>query len=276
MSFIKHRSTRLMLAIAAVLALASMTLPASAATAAPAAPAACDTTPVFFGLHGMGEGPDSAKLFKPHRSTEMLDFDHQQNQVSGKVLFAPITYPRVDPDKWRSLLSTPSAVKAGVTALNTAITDYTAGCKASQDHIALVGYSMGAWVINLWLIGHPKKWNLIKAVVLFGDPCYKSGISKGLVRRSAVWGTCMPARSYPLPASTGVPATLKAKSYTEPQDPVSGRGWGLDPRAAQLLAAVRCLANNCSHLHYATDPQAGASSAPLIAAGVRFVVGRVT
>lgn len=271
------RSIR-MLAFAAALALAPLMAaqPASAATAAPAAPAACDTTPVFFGLHGMGEGPDSAKPQQPDRSTEMLDFDYQQNQVSGKVLFAPITYPLVDPGSWRSLLSTPSAVKAGVTALNTAITDYTAGCKASQDHIALVGYSMGAWVINLWLIGHPKEWNLIKAVVLFGDPCYKSGISKGLVRRSALWGTCMPSRSYPLPASTGVPATLKAKSYTEPQDPVSGDGWGLDPSAAQLLAATRCVANNCSHLDYATSPQAGASSAPLVAAGVRFVVGRVT
>jgi alpha-beta hydrolase superfamily lysophospholipase len=46
------------------------------------------------------------------------------------------------------------------------ITSYTAGCSASQDRIALVGYSMGAWVINKWIMDHPLERDMIRAVVL--------------------------------------------------------------------------------------------------------------
>ena len=60
MSSISHKSTGLALpalAIAALLALVTSALPASAAAARPTGTATCDTTPVFFGLHGMAEGP---------------------------------------------------------------------------------------------------------------------------------------------------------------------------------------------------------------------------
>ena len=127
-----------------------------------------------------------------------------------------------------------------------------------------------SWVINIWLINHPQKWNLIKAVVLYGDPCYHSGISRGLVRRSDLRGTCMPKSSYPLPSAS---ASFGAQSYTEPQDPVTGDGWGFDPAAAQLTAAVRCVANHCTHLDYATSTT---GVFPLIKAGASFVVRRLT
>jgi len=60
MNFIRRKFTRLVLpalAIAALLALVTSALPASAATARPTGTGTCDTTPVFFGLHGMDEGP---------------------------------------------------------------------------------------------------------------------------------------------------------------------------------------------------------------------------
>ena len=52
----------------------------------------------------------------------------------------------------------------------------------SQDKVALVGYSMGAWVINKWLADHPREWSMIKAVVFYGDPCWSHGSDVGLAR----------------------------------------------------------------------------------------------
>lgn len=287
------RFTR-MLAFAAALVLVPLAaaLPASASQSRPAAKS-CNSGPVFFGLHGMGEGPDSAHRGQPPsyltQSSEMLDFDYQQNQVSGKVLFVPIYYTLVTGD-WGSLKAIPKAVSIGVTALNHAVTSYLSdGCRPRTHHIALVGYSMGAWIINLWLMGHKDLWPQIRAVALFGDPCYHSGISNGIVRRSPLWGTCMPKGTYPYPGSFSSkfwhhhrhPA---ARTYTEPQDPVTGDGWGLDPAIAQLVAASRCVQNNCSHLDYAPNmgtsngggAEATAAQAPFISAGVGFVVRKTT
>jgi hypothetical protein len=84
MSFIRHyRFTLLGLAIAAVLALATSALPALATTARPGVTATCRSTPVFFGLHGMGEGPSST-ISKA--SPEITSFDAAQNAISGAVL----------------------------------------------------------------------------------------------------------------------------------------------------------------------------------------------
>lgn len=268
MSFIRHRSTRLMLpglALAALLAPVISALPASAAMARPGMTTTCDTTPVFFGLHGMGEGPSSANP----NSKEMLSFDTDQNAISGAVLFFPVTYPDVSVSDWPSLLIPgPAAVLIGENNLETDIKNYTAGCSNSQDRIALVGYSMGAWVINKWIMDHPFELGKIKAVVLFGDPCWVNGKDKGLVRRSPVAADygCMPASDYPYPAPQSIVPFL-VQSWTMPNDPVTGNGWGGKTFTTQLGAAVNCLKNHCSHLDYAGSTE--------IYQGAQFVVSRL-
>jgi hypothetical protein len=270
MSFIRHRFTRLMLpglAIVALLALATSALPASAATVRPGMTATCDTTPVFFGLHGMGEGPSSANP----NSKEMLSFDTDQNAISGAVLFAPVTYPDVDASNWPSLFVPGlGAVLIGEHNLQTDIKNYTAGCSNSQDRIALVGYSMGAWVINKWIMDNPLERFMIKAVVLFGDPCWVNGKDKGLVRRSPVAGGvgCMPAPDYPYPVPGGTTANpFPVQSWTMPNDPVTGAGWGGKTFTAQLSAAVNCVKNHCSHLDYTGSTE--------IYQGAQFVVSQL-
>ena len=267
MSFIRHRSTRLMLpglAIAALLAVATSALPASAATARPGVTATCDTTPVFFGLHGMAEGPSSTI---PTISPEITSFDTDQNAISGAVLNFPVSYPTVNPNLWSVLLKTADAVITGENNLQSAIESYTAGCSTSQDSIALVGYSMGAWVINKWIMDHPLERFMVKAVVLFGDPCWVNGNDKGLVRRAGGVG-CMPAADYPYPIQGGTTANpFPVQSWTMPNDPVTGAGWGGKTFKAQLSAAVNCVKNQCSHLNYTGSTE--------IYQGAQFVVSQL-
>jgi hypothetical protein len=203
--------------------------------------------PVMFGLHGMAEGPSGTI---PAISPELESFDTDQNAISGAVLMAPISYTTVNANAWSVLLKTHHAVTTGEENLQSAIKSWTAGCATSQDKIALVGYSMGAWVINLWIMDHPLERFMIKAVVLFGDPCKVNGNDKGLVRRAGGVG-CMPAADYPYPIPGGTTANpFPVKSWTMPNDPVTGAGWAGKSFYDQLTAAVNCVKNHCSHLNY--------------------------
>ncbi len=205
--------------------------------------------PVVFGLHGMNEGPSpSISAVSP----ELQSFDTDLNALGGGVGFDPVPYPTVYPNAWSVITSLYSALNNGENALQAAIMSYSQGCSASQDKIALVGYSMGAWVINKWIEDYPQEWNLVRAVVLYGDPCYVFMGDEGLVRELSASYGCMPASFYPYPAYTlsgAVP--FGAESYSDWLDPVTGFGWGAGPLSAQVNAAIHC--NNpatCSHLDY--------------------------
>jgi hypothetical protein len=241
------------------------------ATAQPASTGTCRVPPVFFGLHGMAEGPSSTISAV---SPELDSFDTDQNAISGAVLIAPVSYTTVYPNKWRSLLTTPSALKEGEDALQADIMAYTKGCSVSQDKIALVGYSMGAWVVNKWIVDHRPEWDMIKAVVLYGDPCYRGGVfDEGLVRLFGFSYGCMPFSDYPYPAARAqVPFQVQA--YSLPHDPVSGEDWhGGTPftdvfKDSQLEAAIGCTdPSTCSHLDYTGSTE--------IYEGALFVVSRL-
>jgi predicted esterase len=268
MSIFLHRCTRWILpglSIAALLLVTSGALPASAATAT----ATCHTTPVFFGLHGIGEGPSATMSTV---SPEIRSFDADQNAISGAVLNDPISYTTVYPDAWSIATTMIQAVGEGEKNLDAAITSYTKGCDVLQNRIALVGYSMGAWVINEWIVDHmyqPLGLAVIRAVVLFGDPCWANGNDQGLVRRWLGRNGCMPAADYPYPHPGGAGAVpFGIQSWTAANDPVSGAGWGGKKASDQLTAAKNCSdPTTCSHLDYT-----GSSA---IHQGAQFVVSRL-
>ena len=122
----------------------------------------------------------------------------------------------------------------------------------SQDKIALVGYSMGAWVINKWIVDHPLEWDMIKAVVLYGDPCKVNGKDKGLVREFAASYGCVPAKDYPYPLPGGTTAVpFPVQSWTMPRDPVAGAGWaGKTQRPDQSGGALHQRRDVQDHLDY--------------------------
>lgn len=261
MRFITHRSTRFMLpglAIAAVV-LATSALPASAAAARSSAPSSCDTTPVFFGVHGMGEGPDPTNS-SLGLSTLIGDLDDAQNNLSGAVLVEPVSYHATALTDLLTIKNFSNAftkaVQGGENALQGALTSYTAGCTVSQDDIVLVGYSMGAWVINKWLMQHHKEWKMIKGMLLYGDPCSISGSDEGLARAYGYPG-CMPAKSYPAPVS-GSSFKIPVEDWCASLDPVCGAGFGAVGNAVNLGlqdgAVAACLTPlGCPHFAYWSD-----------------------
>ena len=223
----------------------------------------------------MGEGPSSdVQAVSP----EIMGFDAAQNLISGAVLNVPVPYPTVTASYW-DVLDTANigpltnAVNAGESALQSYVTSWTSGCQLSQDKIALVGYSMGAWVINKWLNDHPGEWIMISAVVLYGDPCWKDGTDAGLARIFDLIGSgCSPAGNYPYPGSAGpVAVPFQMQSLCAPNDPVCGGGYGGDG-LTQLRQAVACQQNDCPHMHY-TD---GAPGGGALMEGAKFVVQQLT
>ena len=83
-----------------------------------------------------------------------MSFDADQNAISGAVLNAPVPYPTVYSNAWSVVFKTNYAISTGEQHLQPPSSRGTARESVSQDKIALVGYSMGAWVINKWIVDH--------------------------------------------------------------------------------------------------------------------------
>ena len=264
---------RFTLSCLAVVMLLVPVLVATGPSAAAASSSACNTTPAFLGLHGMGEGPDPAQPFLAD-STLLGDLDSAQNAISGAVAIALVGYESVSATDWNTLIhpstTLEKAVQDGENNLQADLISYTRGCKTSQDRIVLVGYSMGAWVVNKWLVNHRSEWPMIKGVLLYGDPCWAHGSNVGLARAYGAPG-CMPADSYPGPVS-GSAFKISVNSYCQPNDGVCGGGFSAkgNPtnRTKELLAALSCAYENCAHFDYWND---GPSTGDLVQ-GAKFMV----
>lgn len=258
-----------------------LVVPALVAVGPPAAAVKQCTIPVFFGLHGINEGPST------YGTAEDEGFDYYQNQISGGVFNYGVPYYR-DSVSLFNLINPPPPISVpkevaklmlgvndGENQLQSAIDSYKKGCTLAQLNIALVGYSMGAWVINKWLNDHPGEWILIKAVVLYGDPCWVDGSDQGLIRAVAGAGVaglvgCSSAKTYPYPAPQGIiTVPFLAESWCVGGDPVAGCGFGSN-LAKQIPAALACLPPNtsCPHLWY----RVGRPAAATLKYGAQFVV----
>jgi hypothetical protein len=226
----------------------------------------CTYTPVMFGLHGMGEGPSSTD---PNLSPEISGVNNAQKLISGAVRMQFAPYPTVTPSVW-DVLDTinrgplTKAVQTGESNLQSYLAAWTKGCQVSREKIALVGYSMGAWVINKWLKDHPNEWSWVKVLVLYGDPCWSNGSDLGLARIFHATG-CNPAQYYPAPGSS---TSFHIFSDCLNLDPVCGAGYG-DAGIAQLDAAAACThKSTCAHLQYTN----GAPSSGPLYNGAKFLV----
>jgi hypothetical protein len=207
------------------------------------------------GLHGVSEGPsptiskvsvtisDTFSAFKTaaallHRRGESVDaYAYDTFPVSA---FAA-------KDKKHLLLALNDLVKKvdqTALGLETQLKAISTACPSTS--ISLVGYSMGAWIVNDMLSSYTAEWPHIKAVVLYGDPCWrnKSGSYIGLARYEPDIG-CMAAASYPLPVSK---APFRATSLCLTADPVCGEG--LANIVDQLAGVQSCLKGKCQHFSY--------------------------
>ena len=130
--------------------------------------------------------------------------------------------------------------------------------------ISLVGYSLGALLINNMLSSYSGEWNFIDAVELYGDPCWYNphGDYRGLARYAATVGLrlgCFPENAYPYPLVSPAGFQFQVQSLCTDKDPICGQGWPPYEIGGQIIAAALCGLDRCPHLSYSGAPASDAA-----------------
>jgi hypothetical protein len=133
----------------------------------------------FIGVHGVREGPDlngqgpSDLLKEIWKTFEHIAHDAGKRNVTRHYL----RYPNPNQPSWDVVGNLGYILGAkirGVMELNKFVRETVLKeCpKDKNPKIVLVGYSLGAWVINDWLDGNNDLWDYIRAVELYADPLW--------------------------------------------------------------------------------------------------------
>ena len=215
--------------LAAVLVVVAALVPAASASASTSCPAA-----LVIGLHGANEGPSSptgtnksatiGAVFTAF-TNEVKKLPNDGTSHSANLHWFP--YPVVS---YKDLTSPAGLGKAVVTVAAAAgqlykyVSQQAAACPGT--HIAIAGYSMGAWVINYALTNYYYMAGLFDLALFMGDPCWDhvGDGSQGLAQRAeqtthAQLG-CM-GDTYPYIGFAN-PYTAQALCYND--DPICGEG----------------------------------------------------
>jgi hypothetical protein len=263
MTKIKYRSLLLGLAVAALL------IPAFAVSGSPAAAATQQASScpraLIIGLHGVGEGP-SANAPKAKKSptiqatfkafaAEVKKLPNDGTDHSYRLQwFAWPTVPRSDLNSLSGLRKTVGTVDTAAAQLYNYISGQVAAC--SDTLVSVVGFSLGAGVINAALTQQYYMAALVNLVLLEGDPCWSNtgDGSAGLAQRAQEAGTplgCMGADTYPY-LTFANPFT--AQSLCVNKDPICGEGYTAFTLPQQFNAAENCSpSKHCPHFAYPTD-----------------------
>jgi hypothetical protein len=269
------RRAAVVFAAAAAACTAAVSVPAAHASTTSATEAECNDLPIVYLVHGMNEGPTVSHPQLSQSPTlqsfvDDMNEDTPGNYYSPSYYAQPVVYPAASRLNVGATWDT--YMNDGERNLQSAITSWNNRTCSGYRHIALVGYSMGAWVIDKWLKDHKSEWGEVKAVTLFGDPCWtKPKYNEGLTQLFLFGYGCPSTTHYPYPAaSSSVPFPIG--SYTLNKDPVSGQGFsgGLTVLNAdrQFASAAACLSPvTCPHLDY----QNGWIGEGLVETGAEFV-----
>ncbi|MGP3638380.1 cutinase family protein [Streptomyces sp. 24-1644] len=204
---------------------------APATASQPPPPARCPVH--FLGLHGLDEQSD---LTSPTINATWKAF---QSAVTAKALPPKrdsIAFPKVARNEFlakNSVIGIEPDVNVGVAAIQKAMDRAVRSC--SSTRFVLVGYSLGAWVVDKFLVTDPHRRQLVRAAQLYGDPQWRApGKGKGL----AVAFNRGLRTPYP-------PSADKVQSLCNQRDPVCGTGYRDDgrdlvQRLKDLQAPVKC------------------------------------
>lgn len=235
----------------------------------------CNAKPIVYYVHGIGQGPTVSHT-QLSQSATLYSFDLDLSGIIGLNSYSakPVLYPAASSFNVGATWDT--YMNDGVRNLQSDVTQGNNSACAGDKHIALVGFSMGAWVIDKWLQQHKNEWSEVTAVTLFGDPCWTSpGHNEGLTRLGLLGYGCPPSKDYPYPAAkSSVP--FPVKPYTLNKDPVSGQGFSggytVLNEDRQLLSAIACVSvTTCPHLDY----RIGYQGAALVDQGAVLVAGQL-
>jgi Cutinase len=250
-------------AVMLVPVVAAWLMPTTAATPAahgaltPAAASAACPAAEIIGVHGTGEGPSSTdSTDSPEIKATFAAFaaDEQKLNEHGARL-EYYSYPTVSfsdylPANWPTLGAT---IDDDAAQLETELKSFSSSCPDTP--ISLVGYSLGALLINDMLGSYDNEWNHIDAVELYGDPCWYNphGGYRGLAQYAAAAGIrlgCFPQKAYPyrLVSPAGFPFAVQSLCISG--DPICGQGWPPQAIGGQIIAATLCPLDRCPHLDY--------------------------
>ena len=243
------------MAFLVLFAAASIAFTPAAATATQAgltpATTSADCPPAeIIGVHGTGEGPSNTD---PTDSPEIkatfnaFATDEQKQGEYGARLeyyaYPTVSFAAYLPVNWPTLQN---IIGNYARQLEAELEHFSYSCPDTP--ISLVGYSLGALLINDMLSSHRGERSFIDAVELYGDPCWYNPHRdyRGLAQYAASAGS--PAGLLPrecIPVSAGVPGRLSLPG-AEPvhnKDPVRGRGLATvrNRRADHRRGTVRCV-----------------------------------
>jgi hypothetical protein len=143
-------------------------------------PAGCADA-YFIGAHGTAEGPDGSGRATSRVLLETAVHFLREKPGNARVKVDYLVYPAADltyllllaPELAAALFINDliAAKDSGVIALNEHVRN-TVLRECPNPKIVLVGYSLGAWVIDDWLSRRENEilWQHIRAVELYGDP----------------------------------------------------------------------------------------------------------
>lgn len=243
--------------VAVPLPFATAAVPAARATLIPAAAAAGCPTAEIIGVHGTNEGPSSTESKdSPEIKATFAAFaaDEQERGEHGARLqyyaYPTVTFADYLPVNWPALATT---IDDYASELEGELASFSYSCPHTP--ISLVGYSLGALLINNMLTSYGDEWDFIDAVELYGDPCWYNphGDYQGLARYAATVGLglgCFPQNTHPYPLMSHAGAHFQVQSLCANMDPVCGQGWPPYEIGGQIIAAALCGLDKCPHLSY--------------------------
>jgi hypothetical protein len=219
-------------------------------------PANCPAAEII-GVHGTSEGPSSTD---PNDSPEIkatfsafTAVERKLGQHGARLEYYP--YPTLGfadylPADWPELAI---AIDGYADELEAELESFSHACPGTP--ISLVGYSLGALLINNLLSFHDTEWSFIDAVQLYGDPCWRNPHAhyRGLAQYAAQAGFrlgCLPGNFSPHPLASAVSPHFAAQSLCQGRDPVCGQGWPSYQVAGQVIDAALCGLDKCPHLSY--------------------------
>jgi len=249
----------------------------AAGTAGNCNPSANNCPNVYFiGVHGIGEDAGSPEL------DETWQVFNANRPTDKTAHYISLAYHAPDFKSWNDIanLIVP-AEQEGVQNLTVLIRKENNGIlrNCPTQSIVLVGYSLGAWIVNDWLDKNMDIWPNIVAVELYGDPLWEhwvndfgqnrlyAGLAQFVVPNSRPYEGDSPQgplgitgrwQSRCLPGVSGEPICgegysmlkLGAEEQFEPVTNPSAGQFGYIHPPNQALDAVNCVADNCPHLKY--------------------------
>jgi hypothetical protein len=251
------RRVFLFLFAAASLTYTPATAPTTHAGLTPATTSADCPPAEIIGVHGTGEGPSNTnRTDSPEikATFKALATDEQKLGDHGARLqyyaYPTVTSAAYLPVNWPTLRIT---VDEYAGELEAELESFSHSCPDTP--ISLVGYSLGALLINDMLSSYSHERNHLDAVEFYGDPCWYNphGDDRSLGRYAATAGLrlgCFPENAYPYPLVSRDGFHFHVQSLCNHKDPICGQGWPLYEIDGQIIAAALCAVYNCPHRSY--------------------------